>query len=110
MSVYISLFIRRCFNACVSLYSLVSLILLNRVAWLVLLFEFFFLSNGNGLGLSIRVKISTIQTSVNSRMNAIISISLLFKQLVSMMSIIIFCQQINHHYHPVTNTIYQTIK
>jgi len=59
MSIYTSLFIRRCFNTCVSLYSLVSLILLNRVTWLVLLFEFFSLSNGNGLGLSVRVKIST---------------------------------------------------
>ena len=37
MSVYTSLFISLCFNACVSLYRLVSLILLNgvvRVAWL----------------------------------------------------------------------------
>ena len=58
MSVYTSLFIRRCFNACVSLYSLVSLIL-DRVAWLVLLFGFFSLSNCNGFGLSVRVKIST---------------------------------------------------
>ena len=60
MSVYTSLSISLCFNACVSLYSLVSLILLNRVvAWLVLLFEFFSLSKGNGLGLSVRVKILT---------------------------------------------------
>ena len=59
MSVYTSLFIRRCFNTCVSLYSLVLLILLNRVALLVLLFEFFSLSNDNGLGLSVRVKILT---------------------------------------------------
>ena len=61
MSVYyISLFISLCFNACFSLYSRLSLILLNRVAWLVLLFGFFSLSNGNGFGLSVRVKISTI--------------------------------------------------
>ena len=59
MSVYTSLFIRCCFNACVSLYSLVSLILLNRVPWLVLLFGFFSLSNGKGIALSVRVKIST---------------------------------------------------
>ena len=58
MRVYTSLFISLCFNACVSLYSLVSLILLNRVAWLVLLFELS-LCNGNGFGLSARVKIST---------------------------------------------------
>ena len=59
MSVYTSLFISLCFNACVSLYSLVLLTLLNRVAWPVLLFEFFSLSNGNRLGLSVRVKIVT---------------------------------------------------
>ena len=47
MSVYASLFISLCFNTCVSLYSLVLLILLNRVAWLVLLFEYS-LYNGNG--------------------------------------------------------------
>ena len=57
--IYTSLFIRRCFNACVSLYSRVLLIL-NRVAWLVLLFGFS-LINGNGFdfGLSVRVKILT---------------------------------------------------
>ena len=54
-----SLFIRCCFNACVSLYSRVLLILLNRVTWLVLLFGFFSLSNSNGFGLSVHVKIST---------------------------------------------------
>ena len=58
MSVYTSLFISLCFNACGSLYSLISLILLNRVAWLVLLFEFS-VSNSNGFGQSVRVKIST---------------------------------------------------
>ena len=67
MSVYTSLFIRHCFSACVSLYSLVSLILLNgvnRVAWLVLLFES--VSNSNGrFGLSVRVKISTIPPPLN---------------------------------------------
>ena len=59
MSVYTSLFISLCFNACVSLYSLVSLILVYQVAWLVLLFEFFSDSNGNGFGLSVRVKMLT---------------------------------------------------
>ena len=62
MSVYNSPFISLCFNACVSLYSLVSLILLNgvvRVAWLVLLFESVSASNGRFAGLSVRVKIST---------------------------------------------------
>ena len=58
MSVYTSLLISLCFNACVSLYSLISLILLNRVTWLVLLFEFS-LFNGNSFGMSVRVKIST---------------------------------------------------
>ena len=58
MSVYTCLFISLCFIACVSLYSLVSLILLNRVAWLVLLFELS-VSNGNGFGLSVCVRIST---------------------------------------------------
>ena len=53
-----SLFISLCFNAYVSLYSLVTLMLLNRVAWPVLLFEFS-LCNGNGSGLSVRVKMST---------------------------------------------------
>ena len=61
MTVYINLFISLCFNACVSLYSLVLLIILNefdRVAWLVLLFES--VSDSNGcFGLSVRVKIST---------------------------------------------------
>ena len=61
MSVYTSLFISLCFNAYVSLYSLLPLILLNRVAWLVLLFEFFSLINGNGFGLSVCVKISTFR-------------------------------------------------
>ena len=59
MGLYTSLCISLCFNACVSLYSLVLLILLNRVAWLVLLFELS-LCNGNGFGLSVRVKISTM--------------------------------------------------
>ena len=58
MSVSTSLFIRRCFNTCVSLYSLVLLILLNRVAWLVLLFKYS-LCNGNGFSLSVRDTIST---------------------------------------------------
>ena len=64
MSVYCTiLFIILCCNACVSLYSRVSLILLNgfdRVAWLVLLFES--VSDSNGFGLSVRVKISTVTT------------------------------------------------
>ena len=64
--IYTSLFIRRYFNAYVSLYSRVSLILLNRVAWLVLLFGFFSLSNGNGFDLSVRVKISTCLTQNSS--------------------------------------------
>ena len=72
MSVYTSLFIRRCFSACVSLYSLVSLILLNRVAWLVLLFEFFSLSDGNGFGLSVRVKISTPWLSRFTRLSSLL--------------------------------------
>ena len=55
MSVYTSLFISLFFNACVSLYSLVLLILLNRVAWLVLLFELS-LCNSDDLGLSVRVQ------------------------------------------------------
>ena len=59
MSVYTSLFIGFCFSACVSLCSLVSLILVNRVTLLVLLFEFVSESNGNGFGVSVRVKIST---------------------------------------------------
>ena len=68
MSVYTSLFISLCLSECVSLHSLISLILVYRVALLVLLFEFvsesnsefFSESNGNGndLGLSVRVKIS----------------------------------------------------
>ena len=59
MSVYTSLFIILCFSTCVSLYSLVLLILLYRVVLLVFLFEFVSESNGNCLGLSVRVKIST---------------------------------------------------
>ena len=58
MSVYTSLFISLCLNACVSLYSLIPLILLNRVVWFILLFELS-LCNGNGFGLSVRVKLST---------------------------------------------------
>ena len=66
MGIYTSLFIRRCFNACVSLYSFVSLIILNgfdRVTWLVLLFELVRCTgrcNGNCFGLSVRVRISTV--------------------------------------------------
>ena len=59
MSVYTSLFISLCLITCVSLYSLVLLILVNRVALLVLLFTFFSECNGNGSGLLVRVKIST---------------------------------------------------
>ena len=54
MTIYINLFI----SLCVSLYSLVSLMLFSRVAWLVLLFESVSDSNGR-FGLSVRVKIST---------------------------------------------------
>ena len=59
------LVISLCCNCCASLYSLILLILVSglvRVAWLVLLFEFFSLSNGNGFGLSVCVKISTVGT------------------------------------------------
>ena len=62
MSVYTSMFISLCLNACVSLYSLVSLILLNRVTWLVLLFETVScngICTDTGLGLSVYVKILT---------------------------------------------------
>ena len=54
MTIYINLFI----SLCVSLYSLVLLMLFSRVAWLVLLFESVSDSNGR-FGLSVRVKIST---------------------------------------------------
>ena len=59
MRFYTSLFIRRCFNAYISLYSLVSLILEYwLVALLVLLFESVFDSNGKSFDLSVRVRIS----------------------------------------------------
>ena len=79
MSVYTSLFVSLCFSACVSLYSLVSLILLNRVAWLVLLFEYSLCNNGKRFGLSVRVKISTrvlllkLATNTNSDTNNFIT-------------------------------------